>query len=105
MVTWRDSAVTHGSPHDDAIHVKVRAREVDWVPSDTTGARRAPPGGLQGQGARERARRRADRRAQTLLEVAEAELMARAVPLGIRRYLPDGSVEDWTLEELVIGAE
>lgn len=64
-----------------------------------------PPGRVRGEGAYTTACRRTDRRAQTLLEVAEAELMSRAVPLGIRRYLPDGSVEDWTLEELVIGTE
>jgi len=31
------------------------------------------------------------------------ELKARKIPLIIRRYLPDGSYEDWRIEELIIG--
>jgi DNA-directed RNA polymerases I, II, and III subunit RPABC2 len=37
------------------------------------------------------------------LQIAMKELKARKIPLIIRRYLPDGSYEDWTIEELIIG--
>jgi DNA-directed RNA polymerase I, II, and III subunit RPABC2 len=33
-------------------------------------------------------------------KLAEIELEARRIPFIIRRYLPDGSYEDWKLEEL-----
>eukprot|EP01086_Lenisia_limosa_P003618 TRINITY_DN1822_c0_g1_i1.p2 TRINITY_DN1822_c0_g1~~TRINITY_DN1822_c0_g1_i1.p2 ORF type:complete len:102 (-),score=40.78 TRINITY_DN1822_c0_g1_i1:34-339(-) len=36
------------------------------------------------------------------LEIAEKELKAKKIPLIVRRYLPDGSFEDWTLDELKI---
>ena len=34
------------------------------------------------------------------LRIAEKELKAFRVPLTIRRYLPDGSFEDWTVAEM-----
>lgn len=37
------------------------------------------------------------------LQIAMKELKARKIPLIIRRYLPDGSYEDWSIEELIIG--
>lgn len=37
------------------------------------------------------------------LQIAMKELKARKIPLIIRRYLPDGSYEDWTIDELIIG--
>lgn len=37
------------------------------------------------------------------LQIAMKELKARKIPLIIRRFLPDGSYEDWTIEELIIG--
>ncbi|XP_041351589.1 DNA-directed RNA polymerases I, II, and III subunit RPABC2-like [Gigantopelta aegis] len=36
------------------------------------------------------------------LKIAMKELKARKVPFIIRRYLPDGSYEDWSLEELIM---
>ena len=36
------------------------------------------------------------------LKIAMKELQARKIPMIIRRYLPDGSYEDWALEELII---
>lgn len=34
------------------------------------------------------------------LEIAARELAARALPLMIRRYHPDGATEDWSAHEL-----
>lgn len=36
------------------------------------------------------------------LQIAEKELKARKIPIIIRRYLPDGSYEDWGMDELII---
>eukprot|EP00879_Flechtneria_rotunda_P011877 GHRR01012406.1.p1 GENE.GHRR01012406.1~~GHRR01012406.1.p1 ORF type:complete len:142 (+),score=44.75 GHRR01012406.1:291-716(+) len=36
------------------------------------------------------------------LEIAMKELRERKIPFTIRRYLPDGSYEDWSLKELII---
>lgn len=36
------------------------------------------------------------------LQIAMKELKARKIPLVIRRYLPDGSYEDWNIDELII---
>ena len=36
------------------------------------------------------------------LLIAMKELKARKVPIIIRRYLPDGSFEDWGVDELII---
>ncbi|KAL5010454.1 hypothetical protein ScPMuIL_012759 [Solemya velum] len=36
------------------------------------------------------------------LVIAMKELKARKIPLIIRRYLPDGSFEDWGVDELII---
>ena len=36
------------------------------------------------------------------LEIAKKELRFRKIPLMIRRYLPDGSHEDWNVRELTI---
>ncbi|XP_069124860.1 DNA-directed RNA polymerases I, II, and III subunit RPABC2-like [Argopecten irradians] len=36
------------------------------------------------------------------LLIAMKELKARKVPLIIRRYLPDGSFEDWAVDELIM---
>ncbi|KAI9512563.1 RNA polymerase, subunit omega/K/RPB6, partial [Russula earlei] len=35
------------------------------------------------------------------LQIAIKELSQRKIPLVIRRYLPDGSFEDWTVSELI----
>ena len=35
------------------------------------------------------------------LEIAYKELREKKIPFTIRRYLPDGSFEDWALDELV----
>jgi DNA-directed RNA polymerase I, II, and III subunit RPABC2 len=35
------------------------------------------------------------------LKIAEKELLERKIPFIIRRYLPDGSYEDWRLDELI----
>ncbi len=36
------------------------------------------------------------------LKIAEKELRERKLPIMIRRYLPDGSYEDWGIDELII---
>ncbi|PWN95003.1 RNA polymerase Rpb6 [Tilletiopsis washingtonensis] len=36
------------------------------------------------------------------LAIAMKELAAKKIPLVVRRYLPDGSFEDWTVSELII---
>lgn len=36
------------------------------------------------------------------LRIAEKELRERKIPIIIRRYLPDGSHEDWSVDELII---
>ena len=36
------------------------------------------------------------------LQIAMKELKARKIPIIIRRYLPDGSYEDWGIDELII---
>lgn len=36
------------------------------------------------------------------LEIATKELREKKVPFTIRRYLPDGSYEDWRVDELII---
>ncbi|KAJ3192988.1 DNA-directed RNA polymerases I II and III subunit RPABC2 [Irineochytrium annulatum] len=35
------------------------------------------------------------------LQIAMKELRERKIPLIIRRYLPDGSYEDWSVDELI----
>ncbi|KIY98201.1 DNA-directed RNA polymerases I, II, and III subunit RPABC2 [Monoraphidium neglectum] len=36
------------------------------------------------------------------LEIAMKELKEKKIPFTIRRYLPDGSYEDWKLSELIL---
>lgn len=36
------------------------------------------------------------------LQIAMKELKERKIPIIIRRYLPDGSFEDWSIDELII---
>ena len=36
------------------------------------------------------------------LQIALKELREKKIPLIIRRYLPDGSFEDWGIDELII---
>jgi DNA-directed RNA polymerase I, II, and III subunit RPABC2 len=36
------------------------------------------------------------------LEIAMRELKAKKIPIVIRRYLPDHSYEDWSIDELII---
>jgi len=36
------------------------------------------------------------------LQIAMKELKLRKIPIIIRRYLPDGSYEDWGIDELII---
>lgn len=36
------------------------------------------------------------------LKIAQKELRERKIPMIIRRYLPDNSYEDWSLDELII---
>lgn len=36
------------------------------------------------------------------LQIAMKELKQRKIPIIIRRYLPDGSFEDWSIDELII---
>ena len=37
-----------------------------------------------------------------LWQIATRELREKKIPFTIRRYLPDGSYEDWKIEELVV---
>ena len=39
------------------------------------------------------------------LQIALKELRARKIPITIRRFLPDGSYEDWDVDELIIPDE
>nr|XP_026691206.1 DNA-directed RNA polymerases I, II, and III subunit RPABC2 [Ciona intestinalis] len=36
------------------------------------------------------------------LQIAMKELKAKKIPIIIRRYMPDGSYEDWAIDELII---
>lgn len=36
------------------------------------------------------------------LEIAKKELKAGKIPMIVRRYLPDGTFEDWSVEELIV---
>lgn len=36
------------------------------------------------------------------LAIATKELKAKKVPMIIRRYLPDGSYEEWSVDELIV---
>ena len=36
------------------------------------------------------------------LRIAEKELRERKIPIIIRRYLPDNSHEDWSIDELIV---
>ncbi|DBB11177.1 hypothetical protein WJX82_002283 [Trebouxia sp. C0006] len=36
------------------------------------------------------------------LEIAIMELREKKIPFTVRRYLPDGSYEDWSVQELII---
>lgn len=36
------------------------------------------------------------------LQIALKELREKKIPLVIRRYLPDGSFEDWGIDELIV---
>ena len=36
------------------------------------------------------------------LQIAMKELKQRKIPIIIRRYMPDGSFEDWAIDELII---
>jgi len=36
------------------------------------------------------------------LKIAQEELRQGKIPIIVRRYLPDGSYEDWTIEELTV---
>ena len=35
------------------------------------------------------------------MQIAEKELREKKIPFTVRRYLPDGSYEDWSVEELI----
>ena len=44
-----------------------------------------------------------DRQGETdPLEIAQKELLEKKIPIIIRRYLPDGSFEDWKISELMV---
>ena len=34
-------------------------------------------------------------------QIAEKELREKKIPFTVRRYLPDGTYEDWSVEELI----
>jgi len=36
------------------------------------------------------------------LKIAMKELRERKIPIIVRRYLPDGSHEDWSVDELIV---
>ena len=35
-------------------------------------------------------------------QIALKELRERRIPLTVRRFLPDGSYEDWNVDELIV---
>lgn len=37
-----------------------------------------------------------------VLIIAQAEFRSKAIPFIVRRYLPDGSYEDWKLKDMII---
>ena len=37
-----------------------------------------------------------------LIDVIFHQYRARKIPICIRRYMPDGSYEDWSIDELII---
>ena len=39
------------------------------------------------------------------LQIALKELRQRKIPITVRRFLPDGSYEDWNVDELIIPDE
>merc|ERR1711957_466420 len=39
------------------------------------------------------------------LDIAQKELQNKKIPLMLRRYLPDGSHEDWGIDELIVGVD
>ena len=39
------------------------------------------------------------------LQIALKELRMRKIPITVRRFLPDGSYEDWNVDELIIPDE
>jgi len=39
------------------------------------------------------------------LKIAMKELNQRKIPITVRRFLPDGSYEDWNVDELIIPEE
>eukprot|EP00183_Erythrolobus_madagascarensis_P000747 CAMPEP_0185848158 /NCGR_PEP_ID=MMETSP1354-20130828/3142_1 /TAXON_ID=708628 /ORGANISM="Erythrolobus madagascarensis, Strain CCMP3276" /LENGTH=142 /DNA_ID=CAMNT_0028548523 /DNA_START=102 /DNA_END=531 /DNA_ORIENTATION=+ len=39
------------------------------------------------------------------LIIARKELVAQKIPITVRRYLPDGSYEDWNVDELLVEVE
>ncbi|KAK2078525.1 DNA-directed RNA polymerases I, II, and III subunit RPABC2 [Prototheca wickerhamii] len=39
------------------------------------------------------------------LDIANKELLEKKIPFIVRRYLPDGSYEDWALDELILTDE
>ena len=39
------------------------------------------------------------------LQIALKELRQRKIPITVRRFLPDGSYEDWTVDELIVPDE
>jgi len=36
------------------------------------------------------------------LVIAQKELREKKIPITVRRYLPDGSYEDWNVDDLII---
>lgn len=36
------------------------------------------------------------------LKIAKRELQEKKIPITVRRFLPDGSYEDWTLQDLIV---
>jgi DNA-directed RNA polymerase I, II, and III subunit RPABC2 len=36
------------------------------------------------------------------LRIAEKELQEQKIPIIVQRYLPDGSHEDWKIDELIV---
>lgn len=36
------------------------------------------------------------------LQIAMKELKAKKIPIVVRRYLPDGSYEDWSIDDLIV---
>jgi hypothetical protein len=67
---------------------------LEWGPARNGGA----PAGRR----RRSADRDGNKKPQQPVQIAMKELREKKVPFIVRRYLPDGSFEDWRIQDLII---